>query len=164
VPGTGCQGAASSHIRSALASKRLYQSPSSLSRRKTGAESPAGRSERPGRTLRASLAKSAIGLRPATSADAEFCYQLHKAAMGEYVTAIWGWDEQVQSVLHERAFSPHRWQIRSAASMTTMSRSSWGAGNNGLVSIAVSSSFFNGPYDRYVPDPIDATALLYGWP
>jgi ribosomal protein S18 acetylase RimI-like enzyme len=70
--------------------------------------------ERPGRTLRASLAKSAIGLRPATSADAEFCYQLHKAAMGEYVTAIWGWDEQVQRVLHERAFSPHRWQIITA--------------------------------------------------
>ena len=70
--------------------------------------------ECPGRTLRASLAKSAIGLRPATSADAEFCYQLHKAAMGEYVTAIWGWDEQVQRVFHERAFSPHRWQIITA--------------------------------------------------
>jgi ribosomal protein S18 acetylase RimI-like enzyme len=70
--------------------------------------------ERLGGTLQASLAKSAIGLRPATFADAEFCYQLHKAAMGEYITAIWGWDEQVQRVFHERAFSPCRWQIITA--------------------------------------------------
>ena len=34
-----------------------------------------------------------VALRPATSADSEFCFQLHKAAMGEYITAIWGWDE-----------------------------------------------------------------------
>ncbi len=33
-------------------------------------------------------------LRPATPADSECCFQLHKAAMGDYVTAIWGWDEQ----------------------------------------------------------------------
>ncbi len=72
---------------------------------------PAGRADR---TLRASLAKSAIALRPATPADAEFCYQLHKAAMGEYITAIWGWDEQVQRAFHERAFNPHRWQIITA--------------------------------------------------
>ena len=55
-----------------------------------------------------------IALRPATPADAEFCYQLHKAAMGGYITAIWGWDEQVQRAFHERAFTPHQWQIISA--------------------------------------------------
>jgi ribosomal protein S18 acetylase RimI-like enzyme len=54
---------------------------------------------------------SAISLRPATPADAEFCYQLHKAAMGEYVTAIWGWDERIQRAFHERGFNPRRWQI-----------------------------------------------------
>jgi GNAT superfamily N-acetyltransferase len=70
--------------------------------------------ERLGGMLRASLARSAIALRPATAADAEFCYQLHKAAMGEYITAIWGWDEQVQRAFHERAFNPHRWQIITA--------------------------------------------------
>jgi GNAT superfamily N-acetyltransferase len=59
-------------------------------------------------------AMPAIALRPATSADAEFCYQLHKAAMGEYVTAIWGWDEQVQRTFHERAFNPRHWQIITA--------------------------------------------------
>jgi len=68
----------------------------------------------PGGTLQASLAGSAIALRSATPADAEFCYRLHKAAMGEYITAIWGWDEQVQRAFHERAFKPHRWQIITA--------------------------------------------------
>jgi ribosomal protein S18 acetylase RimI-like enzyme len=70
--------------------------------------------DRPSGTLRASLAKSDIALRSATLADAEFCYQLHKAAMGEYIMAIWGWDEQVQRAFHERAFNPHRWQIITA--------------------------------------------------
>ena len=70
--------------------------------------------ERPGGTPRASLANSAIALRSATPADAEFCYQLHKAAMGDNITAIWGWDEQVQHAFHERAFNPHRWQIITA--------------------------------------------------
>jgi ribosomal protein S18 acetylase RimI-like enzyme len=55
-----------------------------------------------------------LALRPATPADSEFCYQLHKAAMGEYVTAIWGWDEQVQRGFHTRAFDPGRWQIITA--------------------------------------------------
>ena len=50
-----------------------------------------------------------VVLRPATPADSEFCYQLHKAAMGDYVAAIWGWDEQVQRGLHARAFNPARW-------------------------------------------------------
>lgn len=52
-----------------------------------------------------------VALRPATPADSEFCYQLHKAAMGEYVAAIWGWDDQVQRASHVRAFNPARWQI-----------------------------------------------------
>jgi ribosomal protein S18 acetylase RimI-like enzyme len=55
-----------------------------------------------------------IALRPATPADSEFCYQLHKTAMGGYVTAIWGWDEQVQRDFHTRAFNPGRWQIITA--------------------------------------------------
>jgi GNAT superfamily N-acetyltransferase len=63
---------------------------------------------------RAGLTEPAIALRPATPADAEFCYRLHKAAMGEYITAIWGWDEQVQRAFHERAFNPGRWQIITA--------------------------------------------------
>jgi len=53
-------------------------------------------------------------LRPATPADSEFCFQLHKAAMGGYITAIWGWDEQRQHAFHDRSFSPGRWQIITA--------------------------------------------------
>ena len=52
-----------------------------------------------------------ISLRSATRADDEFCYQLHKAAMGGYVAAVWGWDEQVQREYHARAFKPRRWKI-----------------------------------------------------
>lgn len=31
--------------------------------------------------------------------------------MGDYVTAIWGWDEQAQRAYRDRAFSTGRWQI-----------------------------------------------------
>lgn len=58
---------------------------------------------------------TSISLRPAVPADAEFCYQLHKAAMGEYIAAIWGWDEPVQRDFHARAFDPGRWQIITVA-------------------------------------------------
>jgi ribosomal protein S18 acetylase RimI-like enzyme len=54
---------------------------------------------------------SPVMLRPATPADSEFCYQLHKAALGDYVAATWGWDERVQREFHARAFNPGRWQI-----------------------------------------------------
>lgn len=52
-----------------------------------------------------------VTLRPATPADSEFCFQLHKAAMGEYITTIWGWNEQRQRDSHTRKFNPRRWQI-----------------------------------------------------
>jgi ribosomal protein S18 acetylase RimI-like enzyme len=56
----------------------------------------------------------AISLRPAAASDSEFCFQVHRAAMGGYVAAIWGWDEQVQRAFHDRAFDPGSWQIISA--------------------------------------------------
>jgi ribosomal protein S18 acetylase RimI-like enzyme len=55
-----------------------------------------------------------VALRPATLADSEFCFELHKAAMGDYITAIWGWDEQRQRDFHARSFNPGRWQIITA--------------------------------------------------
>lgn len=54
---------------------------------------------------------SVIGLRPATAADEEYCFHLHKAAMGACVTQIWGWDEDAQRAYHTRAFNPGRWRI-----------------------------------------------------
>jgi len=55
-----------------------------------------------------------VALRRARPADSEFCFQLHKAAMGDYITAIWGWDEQRQRDFHDRGFLPGRWQIITA--------------------------------------------------
>jgi GNAT superfamily N-acetyltransferase len=55
-----------------------------------------------------------VALRPATPADSEFCFQLHKAAMGGYITALWGWDEPRQRAFHDRSFRPGRWQIITA--------------------------------------------------
>jgi ribosomal protein S18 acetylase RimI-like enzyme len=55
-----------------------------------------------------------FALRLATPADNEFCFQLHKATMGDYITAIWGWDEQCQRDSHARSFNPGRWQIITA--------------------------------------------------
>jgi ribosomal protein S18 acetylase RimI-like enzyme len=55
-----------------------------------------------------------LALRPATHTDSEFCFQLHKAAMGGYITAVWGWDEQRQRAYHDRSFRPGRWQIITA--------------------------------------------------
>ena len=55
-----------------------------------------------------------VALRPARPADSEFCYRLHQAAMGEYVAALFGWDEQVQRGYQDRAFNPSRWQIITA--------------------------------------------------
>jgi ribosomal protein S18 acetylase RimI-like enzyme len=57
---------------------------------------------------------TAVGLRAATPGDSEFCFQLHKAAMGAYITAIWGWDEQRQRDFQARSFDPGRWQIITA--------------------------------------------------
>jgi len=52
---------------------------------------PKTRSSRPSRAGRG---MTPVALRPAAPADSEFCFQLHKAAMGDYVTAIWRRDEQ----------------------------------------------------------------------
>jgi ribosomal protein S18 acetylase RimI-like enzyme len=54
---------------------------------------------------------ASVGLRPALSTDSEYCFQLHKAAMGAYVTTVWGWNEELQRDYHVRAFAPGQWQI-----------------------------------------------------
>jgi ribosomal protein S18 acetylase RimI-like enzyme len=52
-----------------------------------------------------------FGLRQATVEDSEFCYEVNRAALGEYVAAIWGWDEVEQRAFHERGFDPAKTQI-----------------------------------------------------
>ncbi len=55
-----------------------------------------------------------IALRPSTPADDEFCYLLHKAALGDYVAAVWGWEEQTQRDYHQHSFAPAQWMIITA--------------------------------------------------
>ncbi|MBN6036461.1 GNAT family N-acetyltransferase [Amycolatopsis sp. 195334CR] len=52
-----------------------------------------------------------IALRPATPEDDEFCFRLHKAALGEYVAELWGWEDEAKREYHRRSFTPERWQI-----------------------------------------------------
>lgn len=51
------------------------------------------------------------GLRPATEADRESCFALHRAAMRPYVERLWGWDDEVQRGFHDRGFDPDRTRI-----------------------------------------------------
>src|SRR4030042_5002082 len=41
---------------------------------------------------------------PAADSHREFSYQAKKAAEGDYITQIWGWDEVLQRKLHEEAW------------------------------------------------------------
>lgn len=66
------------------------------------------------RTTRQGGRVTVIGLRSVIPTDSEFCFQLHKAAMGDYVAAIWGWDEEDQRAHHAREFDPDHWQIITA--------------------------------------------------
>ncbi|MBB1157157.1 GNAT family N-acetyltransferase [Amycolatopsis sp. DR6-1] len=51
---------------------------------------------------------------PPTAADSDFCFQVHRAALGEHVAAIWGWDDEIQRGYHDRAFVPGRWRVITA--------------------------------------------------
>ena len=52
-----------------------------------------------------------VGLRPATAADTDFCFELHRAALGEYVAAVWGWDDEDQRRRHDAWFDPDHVRI-----------------------------------------------------
>lgn len=54
---------------------------------------------------------TAVELRPATPADRDLCYELHRAAMRDYVEAIWGWDEEASRAYHDRGFDPDKTRI-----------------------------------------------------
>ena len=56
-----------------------------------------------------------FALRPATDADRGFCFALHKASMGDYVAAIWGWDDAVQREFFDRAWDLANTQIVTVA-------------------------------------------------
>ena len=50
-------------------------------------------------------------LRPATDADADFCFRLNLATMREYVEPIYGWDVDVQRRHHAGWFDVDRLSI-----------------------------------------------------
>ncbi len=50
-------------------------------------------------------------LRQADPNDYDFLYRLHVATMKEYVTVLWGWDEEMQQRLFRERFDPSRTQI-----------------------------------------------------
>ena len=50
-------------------------------------------------------------LRQATHNDYDFLYQLHVAAMREYIEATWGWQEAWQREYFEKKFDPANRQI-----------------------------------------------------
>ncbi len=49
-----------------------------------------------------------IRLRAATELDSEFCYNVKKEAMREYVAEVWGWDEEFQREFHRGNFEMTR--------------------------------------------------------
>ncbi len=63
------------------------------------------------RTRGHTVREAALGFRPATAADGEFLYQLHRAAMMEYVRQTWGWDEEWQQRYFWQHFDPTAGQI-----------------------------------------------------
>ena len=54
-----------------------------------------------------------IELRPATEADDEFLYRLHRRTLGDVVEQTWRtpWDDEVQRGFHRRWFDPARIEI-----------------------------------------------------
>ena len=57
------------------------------------------------------LTKEQISLRPATAEDCDFLYDLHRAAMQQYVALTWGWDEAWQRDYFQQHFNPEECQM-----------------------------------------------------
>jgi len=52
-----------------------------------------------------------IRLAPADESQREFSYQVRKAAYGDYITQIWGWDEDVQRDFHAKEWEENKPEI-----------------------------------------------------
>lgn len=50
-------------------------------------------------------------LRPATEADVARLYRIHREALGPYVRATWGWDEEFQSSHFREHFDPAKREV-----------------------------------------------------
>jgi len=52
-----------------------------------------------------------LKLRKAKANDSEFAYRTKKAAFGQYVEQVWGWDEEEQRQLHERRYASQEFSV-----------------------------------------------------
>lgn len=52
-----------------------------------------------------------ISFRPIKNEDYEFLWRLHNAALKEYVTKTWGWNEELQRYLFKQNFSLENGEI-----------------------------------------------------
>jgi ribosomal protein S18 acetylase RimI-like enzyme len=53
-----------------------------------------------------------VRLRPATIADDDFLYELHRRTLGDVIEATWGpWDDDVQRQFHQAWFKPETVEI-----------------------------------------------------
>jgi ribosomal protein S18 acetylase RimI-like enzyme len=53
-----------------------------------------------------------VRLRPATLADDEFLYELHRRTLGAVIEATWGpWDDELQRQFHRNWFTPETIEI-----------------------------------------------------
>ena len=50
-------------------------------------------------------------LRPSSPADLEWAFELHRAALREYVEPIWGWDEELQRRLFTDGYDANSGQV-----------------------------------------------------
>ena len=58
--------------------------------------------------LRHQPAFGGCALRPATRADETFLFELHRAALSEYIEATWGWDDDWQRAHFAAHYAPSR--------------------------------------------------------
>lgn len=52
-----------------------------------------------------------VDLRPATPDDDGFAFEVKRDAMGPYIAARWGWDEEVQRGFHIQRWAAKPWSI-----------------------------------------------------
>ena len=97
------------------------------------------------------LHRAGLTVVPASGADIEFCFGLHRCAFYQYVTEIWGWDEDDQRAIHARNFKPERVQIVSVDGV-------WTSAGSTSTSATRRSSFCSSSYRR----PTTAAASVAG--
>ena len=61
--------------------------------------------------MRCGIDMAKVALRSARQEDKEFAFDVKKAALGEYIREMYGWDEDEQRRLHQQRFRPSATRI-----------------------------------------------------